>query len=431
MALITNMPQGYGIKGKRQEVHVSATAQVYKGEFVNLLPEYVPQGSELRWGFEDVHILAAKELSDRKCLVVFTQYNETKAKVLAYDKATGAVELGNTLVLAEEAVTEAAATELAGGKAVVIYPSEGASVAAVITVEGRMSTLSFTDIWYEQELDNLCVCAMKSDLLLLSGMNRSGEAWVRVGRVDADSLSAYNYDAVRVDMGNDTDVYAGGWSMEKVTDTTAVLAAPVALDKPISMAVLDLVSGASYALPACKVRLITAGKYANSLPTIAVCPLRAGKWAVAYGIGWLSPDKNVVKSTVAIEVWGLNRYAAELLWYGCEDVRYASSIGGVHMEPIGGAGAAVSYTGETKGRCIHLSTEDGILAGPAAPMEPNDGFCSAVPVMNHIALLVTQRKGNGYVQVLQCMPRAVPADGHNDGLALSGGGPGETITVIG
>ena len=63
-------------------------------------------------------------------------------------------------------------------------------------------------------------------------------------------------------------------------------------------------------------------------------------------------------------------------------------------------------------------------------MGPHEGFCRVIPVTNKMALLVIQRKGNGYVQSLQSEIRAIPAQGINDGLALSGGGPGETITIV-
>lgn len=416
------------VKGYKERALVSASGPVCRGEFVRRVAEYAAAGEELRWGLGDVHVLDAAELSRGRVGVVFAQNGATKFKILSL--VDGALALGNTLILVEDEAMEAARViELPDDRAMMIYNRDAAGMAAVIALDGRTASLAYTDIWDDRDPENLCACRMDGDRVVLSGMRQSpgemGEAWVILATVGADRLTLGT--AVRVDGGNDVDVYAGGWSLCRASPSSAVLCFPQALDKPIGFAVLD-VDLSDDTGRGLIVRCVGYGKYAASLPSIAAVGLEGGRWAMAYGVGWLSPDKKVLKSTLALEVWGLTRYAVELMWYGCEDTRYDTSIGAVGMEP-NGVGLVCSYTGDNEGRCILLGMLEGPSPGPAVSAGVHNGFCRVIPISVQKALLVTQRSGNGYVCVMEAVERVVPTDVMAHGLALSGGGPGEEITA--
>lgn len=420
---------GY-IGAERVKATVSASTQVMRGEYVCRVGEYTLLGNELRWGLEDVHILDTAELSRGRVGVVFTQGTATKFKVLAF--VNGALALGNTLPLVEdEAVEEAKVIELATNRAMVIYNQDAAGMAAVISLDGRAATLAYTDIWDDRDVANLCACRLQENRALLAGMRLQGdgrgEVYVRLA--DATDTALKLRKPIRVDGNNDIDVYAGAWALCRASDTTGVLIFPQDMDKPVGFAVIDVDQDKTWGDPGnLIVRCLGQGKYAAALPTIAAAGLEDGRWAMAYGVGWLSADRQVVKSTLALEVWGLTRYAAELMWYGCEDTKYNASIGAVGLEPSG-VGLACTYTGDEAGRSILLGMLEGPALGPAVPLGSHGGFCRVVPITVDIALLVTQREGNGYVRLMQAAERVIPCVDNADGIALSGGTSGQQITV--
>lgn len=420
-------------KGPREKYVVSASVPegrpICRGEFVQRVGEYVPLGEELRFALEDVHILDAAELSQGRVGVVFAQGGQTKFKILALEN--GALALGNTLVLLEDEALEAArVVEVRTDRALVAYNRDAAGVAAVVDLNGRVAALAYTDLW-DDDVENICACALSGERVVLSGMrqnaNNAGEAWAVCAQVGDTALTLGSH--VRVDGGNDVDVYAGGWDMCRADDDAAVLCYHQGLNKPVGFAVLDTqkekYTDRDLDLA---VRLIGECKYAETLPALAAAGLDGGRWLVAYGAAVLTPDRQVVKSALAVEVWGLTRYAAELLWYGCEGERFAASIGAVGAEP-NGVGAAITYTGEDVARSIYAECIKGPYAGPGTPLGGHGGFCRVVPISTGKALLVSQREGCGYVQAMEAQVRVIAATRLADGKALSGGGAGEEITV--
>lgn len=440
-------------QGSRVAAVVSSAATVCKGEFVRRELEYISRSDTMKWTSEDTVILDTAELSEGRVGVVYTQGGRTKFKTVAVD--AGNVVLGNTLVLLEDtALTEARMAEISPGQAVVVYNQDGDGMAAVVALDGRLATLMYTDIWADGgDVANLCVCCAGGEILV-AGMLQSvttdggnpGEVYVWRCMQSRNGTGLYvRYQTPqRIDLDNDTDVYAGGWSMTAVTDKTAVLCYPKSLDRPVGFAVLDMSADGTV-----EVRLVGSGKYAASLPALQVAPLDNGRWCVAYGVGWLDPQKSVLKSALAFEVWGLTRYAAELLWYGCDDVRYKAGVGGISA---GGAcmGVAMSYTGSTEvkeedgttrtvteAKGVYLGLEDGPAPGVPVPLPGHDGFCRLVPISVSKAILIYQANGNGYARYMELEERVVPASGGEaftgvaglDALALTGGGPNETITV--
>lgn len=410
------------IKGDKNQARVSASGGICKGEFVRAVVEYVLQGDVLRWALEDVTVLTCAELSQGRVGVVFTQGGQTKFKTLAV--ADGNLVLGNTLVLAEdEAADTACLLEMSPSQAIALYNHDTGGEAAIISLAGRTATLAYTDTWDDHDPQNICACCMDAGRVAVCGMRpTTGEAWVRtITPGESDLLIG---DAIRVDGNNDTDIYAGAWSMAQATGTAAVLTYHQALDKPVQFAVLDMNSSGGLA-----VRCFREGKYAASLPTLQTVSIGHGSWIVAYGIGWLSADRQVVKSTLALEAWSLSRYAADLLWYACEDIRYSESIGGVSIQSSG-VGVAASYAAEGEARAIYLGLAGGLCPGPAVPMGAYGAFCQVVPISTGKALVISGRDGNGYVQLAEAVPTVIPSDTLASGLALSGGGPGEKITVL-
>lgn len=414
---------GVRLKGDKETAIVSASSRICKGEFVQRVLEYKRVGDKLRWGLEDVHILDAVELSSNRIGVVFAQAGETKFKLLALE---GDLALGNTLVITEdEALESASLLELPDGRAMVAYNQDAAGMLAVIKMDGRTSTLEYMDLWDDRDPENICMCRLSNGRILISGMRQApgneNETWVRVV-TPGDSRITVG-EEVRVDDNHDVDVYVNGWSMAQVGDNTAVLVYPKALDKPLGFAVIDVEGNATPVI-----RMTGEGKYASSLPAIQAVGLSNGRWMMVYGIGWLSADKRVVKSTLAMEVWGLTRYAAELIWYGCEGTRYAAGIGCV-AAATNGLGAALTYTGDKEARVALLSLLDAPCPGPPVSVGFHDGFCRVVPISASQALLVSQVEGNGWVQEMDVAETVIPSETFVHGVAITGGAPGETITI--
>lgn len=423
------------LAGPIESMTVSASTKVCAGEFVQKVLEYAPVGEELKCLTEDVKILDARELSQGRVGMVFTQGGKTKFKIVAMEK--GELVMGNTLViLGDEPVESAALVEMATDKALVIYPYDSDTYGAVITLQGRASALTLTDVWLGAELDNLCACSMEDGTALVAGALVStspeggdGEMWVyRIWEHKLQNGSELSTaQRVRVDADADLDGYTGAWSISMVDDNVAVLAYFRANDKPVGFAVLDMTEPAS-------VRLMATGKYATSLPCISVAPLDLGRWIMAYGVSWMDASK-AVKSALALEVWGLTRYAAELMWYGCDNLAYDTGIGMVQALSAGsGAGAAISYTPlldqDAVGKAAFVATEaDPPVVGPGAPVAGHDGFFRLVPISQTKGILLRKKDGNAWARVMALDERVVPTQGVSHGLAVTAGAPGERISV--
>lgn len=451
-----HIPTPEPVTGVKATATVTSTGPVYKGEFVHRELEYIAKGEALRWVMDGVKILAAAELSEGRVGVVFTQNGKTKFKTIAIEN--DAVALGNTLTLLDdEELEEAVLVELASGRAACIYEQDGDGMAAVITLDGRAAALDYTDIWSDGgEAANLTACVLPSGWLLISATLRQrlpdiggnpGECWVWGVAEDAakKTISGGYLVPERMDGNNDTDVYAGAWSMAAVDDFTAVLTFPQALDLPVGFAVIDIdrTDGQGGGID---FRLISHGKYANSLPTLQTVGLSLGRWLTAYGVCWLSADKTVNKSGLAFEVWGLSRYAAELLWYGCDETRYRASMGNISAASAGPNAAAITYTGSAQGadgsytdetKAVYMGLEGGPAPGAAVTLPQHSGFCRLAPISVTKAILLWSADGNGYAQYMALEERVMPVKdalvnpgyGLIDALALTGGESNATITI--
>ncbi len=434
-------------QGERVKAVVTSAGPVCRGEFVHRELEYIPQGDALRWVLEDVRILDAAELSQGRVGVVFTQGGKTKFKVIAL--ADGALALGNTLVLLEDEALEAAAlVELGTDRGLVLYARDGDGMGSVITLADRVAKLAYTDIWLDGgDPTNLTACVLpEAGWCIISVVlgattprdgGHPGECWVWGLKADdkAKSLTQYYLLGQRLDIDHDADVYAGAWSMAAVEPRAAVLCYPRALDKPVGFAVLDtdhLASNGSKLT----LRVAGEGSFAASLPCIQAASLGQGRWIMAYAVAWLTQDRTVNKSALAIEAWGLTRYAAERLWYGYDEARYNAGMGGVSVRATPN-GAAITYTVEADAKAVYVSTEYGPAPGAAVPLPANSGWCRVVPISVTKAILVYADGGNAYAQYMELAERVEPVTsrvdaelaGYIDGYALSGGGPGDTITV--
>lgn len=424
--------------GPMESAVVSQSTKVCRGEFVRKVLEYAPHGDAMKCLTMDVHILDAMELSQGRVGVVFAQGNKTKFKVVALDGDD--LVMGNTLVLAEEAVEAAALVELARNKAAVVYSSEGCGMVAVVTLEERFAALAFTDIWAEGDPANLCACAMGQGILLVAAMlqvktptGNPGEMWAWAMQTTDNTPDSFReISRIRVDVDSDVDVYDRAWSLTSVTQATAVLTFFRGMEKPIGFALLDI-DRSAYNHPL-SVRLIGTGKYATSLPCISTAALDRGRWLATYGVSWM-PSGGNVKSALAVEVWGLTRYAAELMWYGCDDATYDAGIGAVSALTTG-VGAALNYTPNLSnvdaavGKSLYLALDDGGPApGATIPLTAHDGFCRAVPISQTRAILIWQKAGNAYIRALQVEERVSPSNQLIHGLAITSGGPGERISM--
>lgn len=446
--------------GQRVQATVSSTGPVYKGEFVHRELEYIAHNEPLKWVQENVKVLATAELSEGRVGVVFAQNGKAKFKVLAVEGDT--VAMGNTLVFEDDAdLAAATVVELGKDRAAIFYEMDGDGLAAVITLEGRKATLAYADIWAAScEPANLTACVLPSGWILIAATVQQtvpdlgchpGECFVWAYRENAQKQSLTHEYLVpeRMDGNNDTDIYTGGWSMAAVDTFTAVLTFPQALDKPVGFAVIDvdLTSGPGGGL---NYRLISSGKYANSLPALQTVGLSLGRWLTAYGVCWLSADRAVNKSGLAFEVWGLSRYAAQLMWYGCDETRYRASIGNISAASAGPQAVVVTYTGsvQTPGedgaksytdetKAVYVGLEDGPAPGAAVTLPQHSGFCRVVPISMTKALLVWEAGGNAYAQYMVLEERVIPVksamvkigNGLIDGLALTGGEANEVITI--
>lgn len=444
--------------GNKEKAVVTSTGPVCKHEFVRKELEWIAVGDVLRWTVDDVSIMDTAELSEGRVGVVFTQNGKTKFKVLSLEN--GEVAMGNTITLPDiEDVEEATVVELARNRAAVLYNQDGDGMAAVFALDGRKATLDYTDIWGDGgDPANLTACVLGSGWLLISATLRDktvrdgghpGECWVYGFKEDSakKTISGEYLIAERMDGDNDTDTYAGAWSMAAVDTNTAVLCFPRALDKPVGFAIIDVgIIGSNDG--GIKFRCIGAGKYAASLPTIQAVGLDRGRWLMAYGVCWMTSDNQVAKSALAFEVWGLSRYAAELLYYGCDDARYKASMGGISVTNAL-FGAAVTYTGSATveapdgshttvdtTKAVYIGMECGPAPGAAVSLPANSGWSRVVPISVTKALLIYQDGGNGYAQAMTLEERVIPVSGSfakgkdgMDGFAITGGAANATITI--
>lgn len=423
--------------GPMESAVVSQSASVCVGEFVRKVIEYAPPGDTLRILMEDVQVLDAVELSRGRVGVVFTQKGKTKFKVVSLE--SGALTMGNTLVLVDdEAVSTAALVEIDVNRAAVLYTYEELGTVSIITLDDRSASLAYTDAWCEGDPTNICACAMGDGSFLAAAMLRGvtpagnpGEmlAW-QMRTVDTGGGKVQATSRARIDADCDVDEYTHAWSLSAVTDTTAVLAFFRATDKPVGFAVLDVDRYAPIA-----VRIIGTGKYATSLPCIQTAPLGRGRWLMAYGVSWL-PKSGLVRSALAVEIWGLTRYAVELGWYGCDDVAYDTGLGAVSALPAGaGAGVGISFTplaekGAAVGKSLFMALDDGGPSpGATISLVAHDGFCRVVPISQTRAILLWQADGNAYARALQLEERITPSSTLIHGLAVTAGGPGEKVSL--
>ncbi len=442
-------------QGARLSAIVTSTGPVYKGEFVHRELEYIAKGEALRWVQEGVKILTTAELSEGRVGVIFTQNGKTKFKIVALEN--DAVALGNALVLLEdEELEEAALVELTAGRCAVIYARDGGGEASIITLAGRTATLAYADIWVDEgEPGNLTACQLPCGYTVISATlgakaanlgGNPGECWVWAFRevTSSHGMELDVADPNRMDGNNDTDVYAGGWSLVAADDYTAVLTYPQAVDKPVGYAVIDI--NDPDAPGAVSIRFLAHGKYAQSLPAISSVGLSLGRWLAAYGVCWLSADRSVNKSGLAFEVWGLSRYAAELMWYGNDETRYRAAIGNISVASAGPQAVAITYTGSAQTpdggytdetRAVYMSLEDGPAPGAAVLLPQHSGFCRLVPISVTKAILIWGADGNGYAQYMVLEERVMPIKhalvkpgyGLIDAFALTGGEANAAITV--
>lgn len=419
-------------KGKRTQETVSFAGRVSRGQFVQKLPEYAPQGEPLRWGLEDVHVLDVGRFSEGRVGIVFAQNGETKIKVVALNE--GQIALGNTLTLVEDEALEAARViEVARNVLLVAYNYEGAGVGTVIDLDGRVATTRYSDIWSSEDPENICLCPLNGSSAMITEVrqasNYAGEIWAHYVRLGQTAFESGYAGDVLVNVEHDQDIYAMGWSLCRVNDSTAVLCYPVALDRPIGIVILDLEPVAYYdtsTIRTIRVRTTANGKYAASLPCIATAGAE-NAWLVAYGVGWLSADKQVTESTLAIECWSLTRYGAELQWYSCEEVRCNESVGCVGIELYGDAITA-AYIGAGKSNA--LTIQKPTTVGPTVSLGEGETLFRLVPVAENKLLKITQKGGNGYVQICDVVWRVSKSKTLAYGTAMSGGGPGEVIAVM-
>lgn len=428
--------------GERRKETVSSTARVMRGEFVQQVTEYIQQGQELRWGNEDVHILAAEPLSRGRTGVVFVQGGVTKFKVLALDN--GDLALGNALALTDEALPAASLVSLTPTRCVVVYNPEcslewdyknhaNVYFVQMVELDGRTATLgqSYTMGTNEKYAPyNITACRINDTEIAVcfcqGNQGNTGEAMVGIIRIENDRW--YTTSFIRVDLPNDVDEYAGAWSIQMVSETAAVVSCFSGYDQPIAFAVIDM-EGININNRQLRVRCIGHGKYAASMPCSQVVALPGGVFGLVYGIAWLSADKTVVKSTVALEIWALTRYAAELLWYGCEDTRYQAAVGGISALATA-QGLAVSYVVDNTAHNFLVRLGSNPQPGPVIAQGTVDAFVRVVPIGPTRALEVLQRGGCGYVRLLESVDRVIPTHDRFDGVALTGGEAGDTVTVV-
>lgn len=416
-------------QGGKQTAAVSASCRVMRGEFVQLGREYAAAGEALRFALEGVKILDAAYLGGGLVAVVFTQGTETKFKAMQREQS-GEIALGNTLVIvADEALEQARIVPMSAGQCVVVYNQDAAGMAQLINLSGRTASTAGTDIWDADDPCNLCACKVSGEMLLLGGMRQSaahaGEAWVTAARIRDGQLLALDSYAMRIDGANDPDEYAGAWSMATVDEGVAALTYYVGGGKPNELAILDV----DTATGRISVRCITSCKYAGALPNASLAGLGDGLLLSAYGVSYLSADTSVLKSTLAVELWGLTRYAAQLISHALEGTRYDAAVGCVHAAATG-AGGAVSYAVENiMGVTVCDLTSDGPIPAPLITLGSFEDFFAAIPTGETGAMLIYQQEGSAYCTPLTAVQVAYPSQGHIHGIALSGGEAGESVQI--
>lgn len=412
-------------KGAKKRYIVSNSAKICRGEFTERVAEYVAESDELRFALENVGILDVAELSRGRVGVLFAQNGQLKFKIISLENGT--LALGNTLILREKAEIDYARLAECEGGALAVYATDGAGLADKIALTGRVSEKVWSEVWDTDQPENFCV-AVLSDCLMFTATHGEAGKFSVVCCVENSTKNGLNIgNTVEMTADCDGDSYAGGWAICAVEDDFAALCYPRGDGQSLGLCVLSAADDGAGGWRA-EARYFGNLTYKGALPSVGCVSVGGGRWLTAYGVSYQDKTANLAKSTVAVEEWGLTEYAACRLDFGRDDERWELPVGGVGVFS-GGNGAAVSFCNGEIARCLWLGTAEGVVPAPAVPVGEDVCFCKMVPISPKRCILVTERAGNGYARLFGLAERVIPAVGRACGIALSGGGAGEEITV--
>lgn len=408
--------------GELVTAKVSQAGTVFAGDFVRRVDE-MEAVTELRFVLEG-KVVAAGGIGEKRALAVYTQGGKTYAKAVQY--MDNALALGNSVEIAGEAVEEAAVVELGDGRAAVLYASEGAGQAAVLVLDGRRASLAYTDLWDDGDPYNIAVSKLDTGKGLVSCLHRqeggTGQAMVKVASFGEAGITPGPETVLETEY--DDDGYSGAWSIAALSPQVGVVSFFRAYAKPVGFAVLDIVDGAV------KVRYIGECVYTGSLPTTSVLAVNRGHFLFANGIARVDAGGKVVKSMLGCEVWRTTQYGALPCWYSVDDQEYNASLSRVSAQAMKPA-VCITYGVEHEVRGMLIDIGQSSLQGyPGVMTGASEGCAVTVPLSSTYAVLIHQREGNGYAKVLRRVPTALTSDRAVTGLAVTGGGPGEKITLI-
>lgn len=411
------------VNGEVVTAKVSSAGVVYAGDFVQRVDE-LEEVDELRF-LAGGKVLAACRNGQGRCAVLYAQEGKSYLKAVAYNGK--AVALGNSVQVAEETLEGAALVCVDESAVAVVYNSEGAGLAGLVRFDDRVGELAYTDLWDDGDPYNIAVSKSDTGKVLVSCLHHqadgSGRAVVKVVAFGETCVTPGPETALETEY--DDDEYAGGWSVAALSPHVGVVSFFRAHAKPVAFAVLDIGQGDKVA-----VRYVGECVYVGSLPCTSVMAINEQNWMFANGIARVDASGQVVKSMLACEVWHTTQYGALPSWYSVDDQEYDANLGRVAVDAMRPA-ACLSYTIDNVARAMLIDIGDNALRGyPGVQVGPFDGFSQVVPLNATYAAMVHQRGGNGYAKILKRVPTALTSDTVVNGLARTGGGPGEKITII-
>lgn len=481
--------------GTRRTYPVSKAGSIARGDSVTLCMEADTGLSPTRFAAEDAVILTCA--SDRALGlggVIFVQDGQTKLRAFAVSRVEGhEATLSNTVVLAEEALTEAALAVLVDGRICALYNQDGDGIAKVYTAAKTTATLplaqgsytesvtlteAWTDIWMDGgDPENLLAepraVYVRTDTVTVTGTQKAEVpvyAWylcvfcTRVKEGSADEREAallcfcagdhaatpLRETALTAEawpcldgLEYAKDAYAQGWALATAEyGGTCWLTYPKPEESGRGVLTFRLEEDAEGGL--CP----TPTGYADcrlmgSIPSAAAEVLNPysetpGPAVLAHGVTRLNRASGAIESMLGVEFWQAEADGGAV-WAaaGEENTRYGANISRLCCEELMSDGYAVltayAYEDTLYAEVLEArSADDGgdYVGGPPVALANFDAYAAARAMGDNLAALVYQKDGGGYIKSVPIRYVVAKSDPRRaDGTAMADGLTGEEIDV--
>lgn len=451
------------LRGEERQAQVSKAGSIFRGDSVTVAWEF-EVGDTVRFALEDVQILAVDQapLADVGA-VLYTQDGDTKLKLFNGER------MGNTVVVAEgEALEGATLTmEPAGGSLYILYNRDGdGQITAVrYSRETLETTVKWTDIWMDGGDPENIVAAHHLDYGIIvicctrlpegETEDDSRQAVVLSARVDANVSGGMHWLGAETPLTEESypdlrgiayskDAYAQGWAVECYGDIIYITY-PKPEEQGRGLLAARGVLGAGEDGGAVRMNYTPIGYVdclmSGSIPSAALTvekiawqtDMGINGWTLlAHGVTRIHETTKNIESLLALELWvqGNDRPSPVLLWFGEEDVKYATNISRVC---VGGMWGRRWFAGYSHGNTMYGIVVDprpgGAVGGAKVALGEFEDFATILP-MGENAVVVYQKDASGYIRTLTQKKVVVRAPtGRADAVAMEDGATGQSIRI--